>query len=278
MWYKGLKKELVGIPLNTKPVLWDSSCPLPETQLADLGRRGFVGSFKDYEPVDNLRELVKGKTVVFVCPSPHLRGLKMGKKIDSYDLVVRVNQSFDVPEELWEDYGKRTDILATCLNIHKINALHANMEFAKSLKFILCPMLSMWDIGVVNSFLEFLRVPWHNVCDGYLFKIFKEVGTTCNTGLAGIITLLNYDIKELHITGMTFYNMNTFGDIYFDKYQSEAHKNNNFRLGTDNRPVFQDLRMDIHSQNPQIKYFKKMIEHHYPHKITLDNYLIKNFT
>ena len=34
--------------------------------------------------------------------------------------------------------------------------------------------------------------------------------------------LLNYDIEELFVTGMTFFNMNTFGNVYYDKYHDEA--------------------------------------------------------
>ena len=201
----------------------------------------------------------------------------MGEYIDSFDLVVRVNQAFHMQEEDWEDYGKRTDILMNCLNCNKIAALEKDMDFARDMKFIVCPMVSMWDIQIVEDFLDVIGVPWHNVSDGYLFKIFKEVGTTCNTGLTGAMTLLNYDIKELYLTGMTFFNMNKFGQIYYDKYHNEAVANNNFREDSGKVPNFADLRIDIHQQQPQIDYFHKMVYFHYGKKMTLDKYLTENF-
>tara|TARA_B100000497_G_C7696303_1_gene425647 strand:- start:10034 stop:10597 length:564 start_codon:yes stop_codon:yes gene_type:complete len=180
-------------------------------------------------------------------------------------------------EDLWEDYGKRTDILMNCMNIHKMNALYENMEFAKSLQYIVCPMVSMWDIGRVNTFLDDIGVPWHNVCDGYLFKVFRQVGTTCNTGLMGIMTLLNYDIKEVFVGGMSFFNMNKFGKIYFDKYHDEAAANSSIRDTADKIPNIADLRIDIHQQQPQIDYFAKILNVHYPDKLKVDDYLIQNF-
>ena len=41
-----------------------------------------------------------------------------------------------------------------CLNINKINALREGIEFARSLKYIVCPMVSMWDIQRVHDFLD----------------------------------------------------------------------------------------------------------------------------
>lgn len=277
-WHDGLKKSIIGIPLSKKTPKWESSPPAPENQLKNLGARGpFVDGFRDYVRDENLAKLVEGKRIAYVCPSPHLKGMKMGEYIDSHDLVVRVNQAYHMKEEDWEDYGQRTDILMNCLNINKINALRENMDYARSLEYIVCPMVSMWDIQRVHDFLDEIGRPWHNVCDGYLFKVFKEVGTTCNTGLMGIITLLNYDVKELYVTGMTFFNMNTFGEVYYNKYHEEALKNGNFGEQSKNIPNFADLRIDIHQQVPQINYFHKMVYFHHGRKLTLDGYLEENF-
>tara|TARA_Y100000389_G_C17467150_1_gene526675 strand:- start:2978 stop:3826 length:849 start_codon:yes stop_codon:yes gene_type:complete len=275
---KKMKKNIIGIPVSHNLPPWQSSTLPPEYQLSDLGRRGsFVDGFRDYNYDQDLADFIKGKRIAYICPSPHLRGKKLGAWIDSHDLVVRVNQSFHMTEDLWEDYGKRTDILMNCMNIHKMNALYENMEFAKSLQYIVCPMVSMWDIGRVNTFLDDIGVPWHNVCDGYLFKVFRQVGTTCNTGLMGIMTLLNYDIKEVFVGGMSFFNMNKFGKIYFDKYHDEAAANSSIRDTADKIPNIADLRIDIHQQQPQIDYFAKILNVHYPDKLKVDDYLIQNF-
>lgn len=267
--------EICGIPCEYSAP-WCSSPPHPDIQVAGLVKGGFISGYEDYTLDDDLRRLVEGKRVAYVCPSPHLKGKGMGNFIDSHDLVVRIHQYCDLEEDLHEDYGKRCDILINCMNIHKLNALKDNPYFVKTLKYIICSQVSCQDVARVDNFLESTGIPYQNVSDGYLFKVFKEVGTTVNTGLLGLMALLHYPLKELYITGMTFYNMNKMGDIYFNQYQEEATKYGNFRV-IDGSPVISDLRMDIHAQQPQIDYFRKLVNRYYPNKLKLDEFLTDNF-
>jgi len=276
-WCAELEDNILDIKLADQPPPWECSTPIPEHQLQQLASMGFVDGFRDYTIDDNLAKLVKGKRVAYVCPSPHLTNQRMGSYIDTFDLVVRVNQNFAMPENQWSDYGKRTDILMNCLNIKKLQALNENMDYVRGLKYIMCPMVSMWDIGRVDTFLESTGVPYQNVCDGYLFKIFKEVGTTVNTGLTGLMTLLHYDVSEIYVTGMTFFNMNTFGKVYYDEYHDHAVKHKNFSNTSERKPDINELRMDIHAQMPQIKYFRKILAKYHGKPLFVDDYLRQNF-
>jgi len=269
--------SIIGIKCSNDLPPWMSSPAHPDVQLQINEKHGQISQYEDYRLEPDLLELVKGKRIAYVCPSPHLQGQGMGELIDSYDLVARVNQGFTPTEETWADYGKRVDVLVNCLNIHKLRALHANPEYVRALKYLLAPQVSVWDTPRVDKFLGETGVPHQNVSDGYLFKIFKEVGTTVNTGLAGIITLLNYPIEELYITGMTFFNMNSMGRIYHDEYHDQAVRFGNFRDTTNKEPSVAELRMDIHAQQPQIDYFRKVVSQHYPNPMTLDDYLVENF-
>ena len=54
----------------------------------------------------------KNKSVVMVGPSSYLEGSKMGRIIDSFDVVVRINNIHDnFNESLNNDFGKRTDVV-----------------------------------------------------------------------------------------------------------------------------------------------------------------------
>jgi hypothetical protein len=110
-----------------------------------------------------------------------------------------------------------------------------------------------------------------------LFKLYREVGTTCNTGLVGVVDLLNYDPDRIFVTGMSFFNMNTFGKVYYDDYHDEAVKFNNFSDTKDKNPNVGELRMDIHNQEPQINYFRKIVNTH-QQTLQLDEYLTENFS
>ena len=55
------------------------------------------------------RNLFNNKRVALVGPSPHILGKNLGKFIDSFDTVVRVNE-IGVINNLYKDYGSRTDV------------------------------------------------------------------------------------------------------------------------------------------------------------------------
>tara|TARA_R110000796_G_scaffold44505_2_gene108489 strand:+ start:585 stop:1556 length:972 start_codon:yes stop_codon:yes gene_type:complete len=275
---KELDKQIIGLDIRETVPPWRSSSSPPLATLEENASKGpYVGEYRNYNKDEDLAKLLDGKRVALVCPSPHLIGQKMGKIIDSYDYVIRVNQAFHMPEDMWEDYGQRTDMLMSCLNINKLWSLARNEEFVKSLKYLICPNVSLWDIERVEDFLAATGIPGHNVDDGYLLRLYNEVGTTCNTGLTSVVTLLNYDIEELYVTGMTFFNMAEFGKVYFDMYHDHAVENDDIISNKNREPLPESLRMDIHDQISQICYFSRVVSEHYGNRLTIDDYLIDNF-
>ena len=46
-------------------------------------------------------------------PSAHLVGQRMGDFIESHDIIVRVNQTQEIPKHRHVDFGHRTDVLAS---------------------------------------------------------------------------------------------------------------------------------------------------------------------
>lgn len=280
MWCKNLKQDIIGIPLNKEVNPWRCSSPSPEMQLAQLKSMGFIGEFKDYEKNTHLADLVEGKKIAIVGPSPHLENLNYGEKIDSYDIVVRLNQKFAIPEKKHKDFGSKTDIMFGSFNHLNQSECDKNKDYIKTLKLLVCPMVSMWDLPSQNRWFDSTGVPYHNICDGHLFKIFKEVGTTCNTGFMSLIILLNYNIEEIFITGMTFFDMNKWGNVYFDEYYDSVKEATGNTYGAWNQERKVDglaARADLHDQQCQINYFKKIIDKYYLNPIVLDDYLKENF-
>ena len=275
IWYEGLDDNIINIKHSVPAIKWSSSSPTPEAHFHDPRMKALnTTTYTNYKRNEQLAKLIEGKTISYVCSSPHVKD--QGDNIDSFDLVARINQNFPVPQSLYNDRGSRTDIQVNCCNEPKRKAMSDNINFIKTMKFILCPMIKVWEWEETENFLKNVNVPYDNISDGYLFKIFKEIGTICNTGLLGIITLLNYDIK-LYVTGMTFFNMNTYGNIYYEQYHDHQSSYGQFSQTPKKHPLPDELRMDIHNNLYQIEYFKKIVKEHYPHKLLLDDYLIENF-
>lgn len=248
--------------------IWHSSSPTPKAQLKG---QEYIDYVKDLE----LAKLIEGKRIAFVGPSPHLTGNGKGSLIDSYDIIIRPGQMFEIPECKRMDIGSRTDIICHSFNgLERAEALN-NIEFLSKLKYIICSMISGGEINEHNIFFPKLGAPVHNVDDRYLLKRWEEVGTTLNCGFAAILILLNYNIKELYVTGITFYNMGKFGKIYYDDYMDKVVKSNVMR-GVQNRTASaKDARSDLHNQTQQIAYFRKLVKEN-PELITLDEYLTEN--
>lgn len=229
-----------------------------------------------YTRDENLNNLLKDKTIAYVGPAPNLVDTNSGEKIDSYDLVCRL-QEFPVPESRYKDYGKRTDLLMSCCNGNVRKTIGPYFEkkhdFVKNLKYVVCPRYMLENDGTdlerawrqINT----TNVPFHIIGDEYISHIDKAVGCQTNTGLAGIITLLNYDMKEVYITGVTFYNMGKRDQLetfYYEEY-AQYMENVGYNRQSD-WPSHND-------QASQIKYFAELIKQ--TDRIKLDEYLKKKF-
>jgi len=276
-WYKGVSEDVAGVPCSHPPLPWICSNPQPEAQLNQLGTmqnqygpEPFPGKFEDYVKDPRLAELIEGKTVAFVGPSAHLVGQGMGNFIESHDVIVRVNQTQEIPAHRHDDFGHRTDVLASNLNAPSMAALSENINWVKALKHIYGAGPSMWDRDKYGKIVDSWSIPWHNVSDGYLFKVYKEVGTTSSTGLSAMIVLMNYDIKSLYVTGNSFYNFGECGVVYYDEFEDEES------MKKVNGHNTHHYRHDIHAIEPQMDFFKRLLDVHYPHKLKIDD-LLRNY-
>ena len=203
----------------------------------------------------NYNNFLKNKTVAIVGPAEYISTSKQGSLIESYDLVVRINTGWNPPQELKEHTGTRTDI-----------RYHSGAEFPNS--------GGMWDLekmiahGVkyvcINypKYLDYFHhdikkfeklnqdfgVPFHCWTDLELYLSFHHyLGTRMNTGLAAIVDLLLYDIKELYVTGFTFYRTDFSKGFKPDGYYK------NVILKEYNK---EKETMINHAQIPQIKLLK----------------------
>jgi len=85
-------------------------------------------------------KFLKGKKVVIVSGSPYIIGSNQGKLIDSYDIVVRVNQGYFACDKMKSDIGCRTDILYTSLSSFPGCGMDMNIKKVKNIfKWIVCP-------------------------------------------------------------------------------------------------------------------------------------------
>ena len=85
--------------------------------------------------------LIYNKTIALVGPAKYLEKSRMGKKIDSYDVVVRLNRGIELVDKIPWDVGTRSDILYSCLIEKPANAGTIDLEQLEKwkVKQICCP-------------------------------------------------------------------------------------------------------------------------------------------
>jgi hypothetical protein len=102
------------------------------------------------------------------------------------------------------------------------------------------------------------RVPFRSFSPALYEELEKELGTRPNSGFLAICDLLTFDIKELYITGFSF-----FKGGYYDQYRKKNEEQVMEFMG----------RAGNHTQEPQIRKFKEMLRS--DSRIKTDGYLKK---
>jgi hypothetical protein len=173
------------------------------------------------------KSFLSNKRVALVGPAKSISNIKQGKYIDSFDVVVRLNNMLEVPNHLKETIGSRTDVIYSTID-DKIADL-SSAALKNSIKFISTsyPSNEWFFRNRMQANLNTLRMmPFFKTtvlpAEPY-YTIKKETNSRPNTGFSAIIDLLNSDIKELFITGVDFYRSTVegTGEGYIDGYECQ---------------------------------------------------------
>lgn len=174
---------------------------------------------------------LKDKKVIIVGPAESLLERGDGQFIDSFDVVVRVNRGIEPTLKNYDKLGTRTDILYNCMLEKEDNGGIINLDLLKSkqVKFVSYhPQVSFEgkalsikpyhiDNNKLNNMNTFLKT--HMINHEFYNSISSQVNCRPNTGFIAIFDLLFHEVKELYITGYTFY-MDGFMKGYKDHLDS----------------------------------------------------------
>lgn len=214
----------------------------------------------------NFTIFLDNKRVAIVGPANSVLNTRQKSLIDNYDIIMRFNSAVPIPENMKDDIGTRTDILCNCLQPGFINGGNIDPKLWKDngVKWLLCPYARELNYVIynVNNFerknkninLNFLCVD-----KPFFDSIQMKLDNRPNSGLLGILYLLEHNIKEIYITGITFgrggYCPGYKTGITEEKYNKLANS------GT-------------HQQKPQEELFKEVYKNN-KNRIKIDTILEK---
>jgi hypothetical protein len=160
----------------------------------------------DLDP--SFSKLVSGKTVAIVGPARTILGKKRGAHIDAHDLVVRFNDTFDLPSRhaLTDDIGTRTDILYC--NQVVLKQVGARALSYPGLQAIVCTNNSLsFTLASEPQLARHAPPPTVRVVQAASTTLSRWLrGNWARTGMIGILDVLSFGPSRLFITGMTFYH------------------------------------------------------------------------
>lgn len=180
-------------------------------------------------------EWLKDKKVIIVGPSNLLIGKSLGAKIDSYDIVVRLNNSFPLYSHLKKDLGSRTDVIYhTSGRIIKyliytgkqINKTPRQILKSDSVKFMF--FRQGWNSGRANLRKYFWKFTDMDLGIKYspikkcAIGLKRKLKSPPNMGILAITHILNSECKSLTVIGCDFYKGKYYKgyaklpDYYFD--------------------------------------------------------------
>lgn len=225
--------------------------------------------------MNKLWDIVNNKSVIIVGPSPHLNGKKLGNFIDSFDIVVRINEFY--VESQKEDYGTRTNIAFLNLASESIDYYKKIVEKYRTkienIDLIVCPMrtnqvlpykkeninnesiFENYDkIGIDNAF--------YHIGDEYNKSITSRLSHDPTSGILTLISLLESPASKVFLTGFSFYLTKTNWNNETNNVLKNIGRPYNYLFGI-GHPVLNE-----------IKELKKLSKQY--HKLEVDDYIKKN--
>lgn len=198
-----------------------------------------------------LDNFLRNKKVIIVGPASYLENSLKKDFINSFDIVVRLNNSFNIPETSVKDIGDRTDVLYHCLwGPHFPNSIPLLKSKIKILKTSY-PNIAPFSFDI-ERFIKINsgRIPYE-IYEIQKYKdLFESVGSRPNTGTMAIFDLLSYDIDSLHISGITMFRggyISNYRKQFMHKSREQVQKENEIHK--------------VHDIQQQINFLKKILTH-----------------
>ena len=205
-------------------------------------------------------EYICGRSIAVVGPAAYVTMFNHEDYIESFDIIMRFNDVLPIHEDMVKHIGSRVDILCNGLDgkPHSCGIYKVDLWIDNNVKWVFCPYAAQLPFQklCVKNFLN------HNnqrintfispLADCKL--ICDAMETRPNTGLLGLMYLLNNAAKEIFLTGFSF---GVGGYSHHKGYKSKYNVTGPSRL---------------HNQPMQHAYMKEIYKNH-RHVIKVDNHL-----
>jgi hypothetical protein len=199
-------------------------------------------------------KFLKNKRVILIGPAWHTKNTDQTKKINSYDVIVRMNAGFVLSEKIQKDIGCKTDVLYCSFSKYFLrkdmfNAVNIGNTGIKWIIGTGHHQIGMFK-NVISNIDNHINI---DIIDKERHKdVIYKAGTKkkITSGIITVFDLLQYDIRELYITGFTFYNI-------FFKMKKKKYYYKGYMPGYSSRA---STAWHAHDNKKEFYYFKKICQ------------------
>lgn len=207
--------------------------------------------------MNRFNEYLEDKKVIIVGPAYYLKGKHQGVYINSFDVIVRVNEPMHAPLTKQDkvDFGYKTNIIYLPPSLTKIfitRQIKSTRGWKGKKTFTNADIMAAYNRWQVRG-LEWvvgrnrgekpanIKFNYLNMDGSWIRKTYNEAKMNIiqTTGVLSIKHLLETDLKSLNVIGFDFYQTGYF-------YAKNDWKKGRPKIGT--------------KGNPHLKYFKQLVE------------------
>lgn len=207
-------------------------------------------------------DYIRNKSVAVVGPAYYVTMFDNKEYIESFDIVMRFNDILPIHRDMIKHIGSRTDILCNGLDGSPNSCGKYNSSLWKNsgVEWVFCPYTV--ESRNQSKFVKMFKRHNNNLLKFYASdfesfnKVSKSMKTFPNSGLLGLMYLINNNVGNVFLTGFSF-----------GKGGYSHHK------GYKDHLLNRDRSSGIHNQAEQLEYFKKQYKIY--KNIEVDSYLKK---
>lgn len=153
-------------------------------------------------------QMVKNKRVIIVCPSKSVEASGQGAFIEGHDVIVRLNNGYNIAPALEKDFGSRTDIVYHYLGLQSENQTDYELQKiqdAGTKIIVIPPRPEKIHFEIFRERNQNIGLPFLRINDKVKMQMWDEIGCLAFCGIWAVFHLLKFPLTSLQVIGMNFF-------------------------------------------------------------------------
>lgn len=154
-------------------------------------------------------EILNGKQAIIVCPSKSIENSFLGDFIDSHNLIVRLNNGYNLTVDQQRHFGSKTDIIYHYLGLQSENQTDYDLQKmieAGTKMIVIPPRPENIHFEIFHHRNLSVGLPFFRIDETVKKEMWTEIGCLAFCGIWAVFHLLKFPVKSVQVVGMNFFS------------------------------------------------------------------------